>query len=464
MKVAASEFRRMPISAKRSFELEAALDRRSKRCRLNRQIEELKGELHAKQRQEAVAESSSPPWRASLFGWTKEDLQHLDRLMHEGGFTEEYVHAERQKELHSPAIPPEEVRRRMLDLDDGAAEESLRECPSWIAGVCKNRDVFMDVLLVFGELPGGRTVVLGHGSQNPYWAVFTPLHLVSQCGLIVAAGGGGGRCRSRHKFELCVEQAAFLYEDDPLLRDPPTLVLPCLRFESGGCAWSDASPAGYEAFVEALPVANARRPGATKKKDRSLGIDATLVAKHPWIRRIVGKRSEHQLMHDYRVVDSAAGESEVQDLALVHQAVDDARLALAADAGLDQGFLVEPRGGAYTKKVSGMAIDSYRGRPQAGLPTDWVQAAWPHGARSVTCSVERYGAKFSIALCRVWCLRMQAWFDEWVEQDGQSQACNYSDLDLEALAPQELLADLRTLPESHPVQQRLRQICKMKPA
>ena len=163
------------------------------------------------------------------------------------------------------------------------------------------------------------------------------------------------------------------------------------------------------------------------------------------------------------MLDVAADEAEAADIAGVAEVLVEARIELA-DFGDDPhpDFVLEPRGGAFTKKVHGMAIDSYRGRAQAGLPTEWMQMHWRHGARSVTCSIEKFGARMCIAFCRLWCLMMQTWFTEWVANDCVDVAL-YSVIDLDALLSDELRVELESLPEAHVSKLRLNSFRDLRP-
>lgn len=224
---ASTEFHNMPLVHKRSFEQVAAASRRAKRCKVNQDIEELTDAIQTKRAKTAEQVAASPALRASLFGWSSHDLAHLDRMMQEGGFTRKFVASERELELHSPPVPPQGVRERMLQVDDGACEQSRVQCPSWVAGVCKSRGVFINVVLLFGEVADGVAFVLGYGSQNPYWAVFSRLRLVVVDGAPVANQEPGDRPHlAEHKFVFSVGHTEYFYEDHPLLVAPPRFVLP----------------------------------------------------------------------------------------------------------------------------------------------------------------------------------------------------------------------------------------------
>ena len=125
-------------------------------------------------------------------------------------------------------------------------------------------------------------------------------------------------------------------------------------------------------------------------------------------------------------------------------------------------FVVEPRGGKWTQRERGAAIDAYRGRPVAGLAQDWTDGHWCRGSRSVIFSIKQYTATWCIALARIWCSMMAAWFEHWVR--SEDEACDaYPDLDPLAHAPADIAAKLAELPRTHIVQVRFQKFYQLKP-
>ena len=67
-------------------------------------------------------------------------------------------------------------------------------------------------------------------------------------------------------------------------------------------------------------------------------VDETLLSKHPWLRRVLGKQSFDTLEKKHRALDSTDAEMEMESLSDVNAAVAEARLAAIAqndDANVD---------------------------------------------------------------------------------------------------------------------------------
>ena len=456
----AAEYKHMPTEHKLRFDQQAAVYKKQKRREIDAEISALSEKVDEKRQKLFDQRVGSPPWRAGLFGWTQEDLQQLDMMMKDQTFSHDFVAQERVKELYSPMIPSKEIREKMAVADDGLGEERPRDLPDWVRRVCKFREHFREIAFIFGEGRAANIFVLGYGSENPFWAVFIRLLATEQGedGIVIVDKPA---CRQEHEFVFSVIHDKYYFEDEPMLFGPPTAVLPGLKFESKQRSFSDSKMQSFDEFVAAMPAlpASSRAPRTKKHSD----VDETLLSKHPWLRRVLGKQSFDTLEKKHRALDSTDAEMEMESLSDVNAAVAEARLAAIAqndDANVD--FVLEPRGGAWTHSMIGMAIDSYRGRPAAGVPSDWMQVAWPRGSRSVTCSIEKFGARYCIALCRLWCSMMQEWYNEWLRRSDGSVFI-YSKLTVRTLMDADVMAEVDALPPSHPIVVRFRQLAKLVP-
>ena len=224
--------------------------------------------------------------------------------------------------------------------------------PPWVARVCKHRQHFQNVMLIFGADSSADAFILGYGSQNPYWAVFTRAYLVDENNVPLFDDSlGMSSARSSHLFVWALEHKDYFFEDHNLLQGPPSNVVPDVRFESYCMCWSDSAAMPFDAFVAAMPEV---KPSTSKAKTSALEFDDTLAAKHPWTRRVMKKSSEAKLRKDFEVVSDTEGAMEAAEVAEVMAAVDDAHLELAAADLADGDFVVEPRGGVFTKKAKGL--------------------------------------------------------------------------------------------------------------
>jgi hypothetical protein len=449
-----AEFRNMPKQMQGKFHLEALAGKRLRSDQNQVAIAELQDKIGIVKQRRAEAEPELPPLRVACVGWGLEDLQNLGEMFYSNDFPTAFVEKQKTRDLLSPPPPSLTEREVLAACDDGRFEEAPPECPHWVRQLCRNRDQFAEVVLMWGStVHDCAFFVLGHASQNPFWASFYKLQRCAAAGAassssdVVVVGP-----RVAHVDLWQVDYTKYFFEDSPDFLDPPRLVVPGLRFEGKGLAWSDAEAVEFKTFVENMPVP----PLTEKRKKKSEKVDKTLEAMHPWTRRFSGKPSgtgcgrptEHSIGFDT--------ELDGDELKAVYAAVAEAKLELgeAGDAEDDDpAFVAEPRGGAWTKKTKGVAIDSYRGRPAAGLPTEWMSDHFPRGGRSATFAISKFGAGHSVGLCRVWCAIMQSWYSAWLAA-GEPVDFAFKAADLVACTPLATLAMIEALPPQHPVRQR----------
>ena len=150
--------------------------------------------------------------------------------------------------------------------------------------MCRQRDEFSKVALIFGDSMDAPAFAfaLGHASKQPFWAALFCLQPTGAAG--AAAGSSDVVVAPRR----CVRYEDFFFEDSPWFAEPPTMVVPSLRFEGNAVAWSDVEASPYKVFVEGLP-APPKLP--TRKASKKHEVDPTLTAKHPWVHRLVAKHS-----------------------------------------------------------------------------------------------------------------------------------------------------------------------------
>ena len=104
-------------------------------------------------------------------------------------------------------------------------------------------------------------------------------------------------------------------------------------------------------------------------------------------------------------------------------------------------------------KAKGLAVDSYRGRPVAGMAFEWTNDFFERGFRTATFSIKKYGAKHAVGLCEVWVRIMQRWYDCWVASGGAAD-CHFEVADVEGCTSPDALAEISALPKDHPVRSR----------
>ena len=188
-----------------------------------------------------------------------------------------------------------------------------------------------------------------------------------------------------------------------------------------------------------------------------------MAAKHPWIRRVVGKQSEATILKHRRILEPSPDDLDDTELKELYDAVAEAKLEVAVNIAEPQpDFVVVPRCGVFTKKTTGQAVDSFRGQPDGKDAATWLQLFFPHGSRSATCSIDKYFRRFSIGLCGIWCLLMQEFYNQWIAS-GRDNDVVYKVVNGPALVPCDLMSDLDTLPSTHDAWVRYHEMADLRP-
>ena len=150
----------------------------------------------------------------------------------------------------------------------------------------------------------------------------------------------------------------------------------------------------------------------------------------------------------------------------MYSAVAAARLELAHPGECaddrEPPFVSGCRRGAWTKKATGMAIDSYSGRASAGCPQEWMNEFFPHGARSVHFSISQFCVAFAVGLCHAWCQIMMSPYDSWSNAWGAHDFV-FAAADISSCMPPELHAELKALPAWHPARLRAESFAALLP-
>ena len=409
-------------------------------------------------------ESKASVLRVSYTGWDAQDLFRINEMFRSSDCTRAVVQQARARELHGPPMPSLELRSALAEADDSSWEVTQPNCLAWVAQMCRQRDEFSKVALIFGDSMDAPpfAFALGHASKQPFWAALFCLQPTGAAGAAAGSSDVVVAPRQAHLHNWRVGYEDFFFEDSSWFAEPPTMVVPSLRFESKAVAWSDVEASPYKVFVEGLP-APPKLP--TRKASKKHEIDPTLTAKHPWVHRIVAKHSGSSGGGHAGLLLIEEKELDEEELKAVYDAVAEAKFEIAAghgEGGEEAAFAVEPTNNSHRGHGSRLAIDSYRGRPSPGLPSDWVNEFLPKGHRSATFSIKKYGASFAVGLCEIWVRLMQSWYDQWLAS-GDADDFKFAPADVQGCTAPNLQADIDALPATHTVRVRLASFRSMLP-
>ena len=146
------------------------------------------------------------------------------------------------------------------------------------------------------------------------------------------------------------------------------------------------------------------------------------------------------------------------DLDDAYGAVREEKLRLLMAEGVRAtDFVVDPRGGNWTKKHKLVKIDSYMAVPCSGLPTKFVNKFLPAGSRSFSCMISTHGEVLAFELPNLWTLVMQIWFEEWAGNGCRDDQV-FSLQDARDLMADSVKNEFDTIPMTHESHHRLAEI------
>ena len=450
-----TEFKNMPQQLQDRFHQKAHANRQRNCIETTQAIGELQAKIDADKHAAAAKELAASPLRASCFGWDDEDLRALTSMLHGTEYPAKTVEKERLEELLCPPKPALATRQDLADADFGQMDDDPeRNMPQWVAQVCRHRVHFMNVVLVYGDDDRGHCFSMVHASKKPFWSAFLRLVRGRAEGAPASSAEPLLRLpREAHRHHWGVLHSSVFSEDAALLAAAPSHIIPGLHYEMKTVAWSDGEKVPFDTFMEGLPPPPKEKKDKKRKRDDE--DDDTLLAKHPWMRRFSKFGRAFLGRPDKPASGATPVEMDEEELALVYEAVAEAREELAAEReGEDDEpyFVVEPRGGAWTKGKTGMSIDSYRARPGTGVPERWMKEFFSHGARSCTVTA-KFGTSVAVGLCKVWCELMRTWFEAWLAA-GSVNHCEFQAADVLSCTPDSLREELEALPVGHAARQR----------
>ena len=347
----------------------------------------------------------------------------------------------------------------MLEAYDNSGEECLLALPAWISTVCRHREHFANVALVFGEPPLAPMFVLGHASQNPFWVSMLQLRPCRSGSASSTDTDIVVQPRAAHFYSMKVDHSRFYFEDEEHFALPPAQIIPFLTFETKNLAWSDCPAVPYREFVANLPVP---APRAQKPKKDPLALDDEVKERLQPHRRIIGKSSVASVPAAVPDPDASARVEVVEFKDLVQAMADEDLVSDPGDEHDEADFIVRPyRGHNSGRKQS--TLDSFRAEARGLQESQWVAQHFPQGSRTFTLSARTHELEDAVALCGAWTSMMKQWFSEW-RSTAAGGTAEYTCIDAADLLSTVLVAKLGLLPESHATVERFTFLRRLRPA
>ena len=166
------QFRQMPIEMRARFHAEVSSSKRRKCSEIQLAISTLQEKVAIAKAKKQEEESKASVLRVSYTGWDAQDLSRINEMFRSSDCTRAMVQQARARALHGPPMPSLELRSALAEADDGSWEETQPNCLAWVAQMCRQRDEFSKVALIFGDSMDAPpfAFALGHASKQPFWA------------------------------------------------------------------------------------------------------------------------------------------------------------------------------------------------------------------------------------------------------------------------------------------------------
>lgn len=393
-----------------------------------------------------VNHSSSCRFRA-------EDFQQMQAALQSSQFHRKNVVALRRKALEPPGVPSPGEVASLESMEGAMAEVEQGPISQWAHTVCRNRSCFFGcVLLPAGDLEDGATAYLFlYAVQSPLQATFLPM-LVDSSPIASQAPSSVAEHLAipdpaYHLLEFSYTPGTYCVERDvPFANDgSDVLVLQDVSLLGGGRAGSDQAPVPFRAFAQRLPP-NPKNAGQAAKKAAKSSSTPELLEQYPWLAEYSAPpakqaRVSHSLAKpevspepEGQGVGGEEGEEQSLALELGDEAIEAAWVTLQEkrlqwdQSGVAEGdnFYVIIRGGAWTLRSVGKALDSVMACARSGLPTEWAKQH--NMGKSALFALSKYGDESAHMLALEWCRRCEHFFQIWVANDDPEYLYTQDDL------------------------------------
>lgn len=380
------------------------------------------------------------------------DFQEMHAALQSSQFNRKNVVALRQKALAPPGVPSRDEADVLESIEVAMSRAEQGPIPQWVHTVCRNRSCFFGcVFLPVGDLEDGAAAYLFlYATQSPLQATFLPMvvdspPIPSQAASSVAEHLGTPD-PAYHLLAFSYTPGKYCLERDlPFANDgSDVLVLQDVALLGGSRAGSDQAPVAFRIFAERLPR-NPKQVGKATPVGKPSAPE--LMEEYPWLAEYMAppmKQARTSLSPTMPRVQpeleghgaESAGEGDEQSSApeLEDDAIQAAWVSLhekrlqwdQAGAAEGDSFYVIIRGGPWSLRATGKALESVMACARAGPPTEWAKKY--NMGKSALFALSKYGDESAHMLALEWCRRCEHFFQIWVAQDDPEFAYTQTDL------------------------------------
>ena len=367
--------------------------------------------------------------RVASVRFEQRDLDSIAALWSMPTFTQSMVHKHVRSSLRQPAVVTGPLAEFMAanEPTDSPPQRS-KEIATWLGKVCWGRRSLQEAVFHF-QRPGESeiTALFSYATQSPLQVSFMRLWCPQRrrpSPLALEAGSWEDAALQCYEVEYSAEPLRVVTEKDlQAFSIEHVSICPITTRGPGGTVRCLGDTHCLAEVLAAIPEterssSTEKKPRSAKKKARLDAVDDHLKAKHPGMEKAIhappGKgHSDSSSSSEEEMVDEAEVEFCPTDQAKAWMELAAKRAqVLAEERPVREDFVLKIRGGAGTQRRKGVAFDTARGEAKGSTVKTWCHTYGLVQSRSYAYQKwAKTNEQAPEELCRIWCARMQAFYD-----------------------------------------------------
>ena len=384
------------------------------------------------------------------------------------------VSALRNSAIKGPLLPFPEERKELMALPYYRRPWLERDTPPWVRPFSCLRDKLYGAGIRFGPNETDPWFLFVYAMQNPQEVTLLPLmpHTPWKMSESLSFDASVAVSHLYHRRLFVVSSGSSYYHefmDTDLTGNEDIFVLPSLLVQSGGFFASHVDPMPLDLFlgqfhyVPLRAVASNAREAAERASVRDAALHPCL-ADHLKKRETMAKRRRVDAMPK-SIADDTIEPLDEEELREVHGEVDAIRAAWLNTHG-DRlrhltHFMVEHRGGKWTRRYKKISVDVIRGKPCTAAGKRFLKSWGMTG--SFSCDIKAYTLAVAQSLALAWCHRMSYFMQVW-EDHSYDPNFEFGHNEVEAYEEESILErELNSIPPGGIAAVRLAELRRMSP-
>ena len=395
-------------------------------------LEAKKVKLHEKQA--LPPKFGRPPLQLSACPLGQDAEVSWQSMFGSAGFKKAALAGERKAALEAPAV--DETTLRAIADYQVYSHPRRTDYPAWLGPICRGRDFFDQAALVVDTADGTKIFLFMYAKQSPLQATFaeivpTPAYFpLASIGdpdwesIMVAAGEQVFYCSDYKQVVGWEGMPPFVPEQVGVLRP--------VDYIGEGLLCSSATLVPLDMYLDWLPPVAARKPRESAfgraGPDPAEAASSSATRRSKVLQRSLdrSKAAQAGVAIPAAVLPVVDEDEELTFAAGVAEAMEAARAEVGEEVIAElKSFKVRLLGGDFTMKAKAKGCDYWLAECRGKKPKEFVGVYFRYASFRVGIEL---GADAHL-LCRMWCHRMQYFFDVWLNSGDAFFVFQQSDID-----------------------------------